>query len=162
MLAKQRLAIYESIKDIVLLESGNKFKTKKYAKPIKIIDHSNGKYKEYLLKDKYCKKYFDAFTKKNNGELIIDIETDDVIGYVFVGNKNDKKNTGFIHSLEVNKQYRGYGFGNILIKDAISKLHGYDLTVDKDNEIAIRMYKKHGFIIDKSRETKDRYYMRLK
>jgi hypothetical protein len=59
------------------------------------------------------------------------------------------------------KKYRRQGFGTFLIKDAINKFGGYDLTVDKDNEIAIKMYKKYGFKIDGDGNSKKEYYMIL-
>ena len=48
------------------------------------------------------------------------------------------------------------------LDDAITKYRGYDLTVDKDDKIALNMYRKKGFIEDSSLTTNNRYYMVLK
>lgn len=62
----------------------------------------------------------------------------------------------------IDEDYRGYGFANRLLKDAITKYDGYDLCVYKDNTVAIELYKKHGFVIDESKSDKETYYMILK
>ena len=80
-------------------------------------------------------------------------------GYVWVDNK---KYPGLITPLDVTKEYRGYGVGNRLLYDAIHKYGAIDLCVDKDNEIAIHLYKKHGFVIIGDGESKKQYWMKLK
>lgn len=62
----------------------------------------------------------------------------------------------------MDERYRKCGFGNTLLNDAINKYHGYDLLVDKDNNIAISIYKKHGFVIDENMSDETGYYMILK
>lgn len=64
-------------------------------------------------------------------------------------------------SLQVSKQYRGYGLSNQILKLIISKYKAGALAVYKDNEIAYNLYKRHGFKIDKNRNNKDYYYMYL-
>lgn len=138
------------------------FKIKKSDKNIKFISISTKEACKYLLKDSYCKKIIDHITKYQNGEIIVDIDSDKIVGRIFIWNDVDKKNTGFINSLYIDKNYRGYGFGNKLVKDAITKYNGTDLTVYKDNKVAIELYKKHGFVIDESKSDKKTYYMVLK
>lgn len=108
---------------------------------------------------KYLKKsnmpYAEDIIENYIGEIIVD--KDKMIGRIFVGNKKDK---GFIVDLEISKAYRGQKLGNKLIDDAIKKYNGIDLLVDKDNEIALSMYKKRGFVIVK--EINNQYYMKLK
>ena len=48
-----------------------------------------------------------------------------------------------------NLEYRGYGLGTQLLDLSVKELKGNALTVAIDNEVAIRMYKKYGFIISK-------------
>lgn len=127
---------------------------------IKYMDISDPKSKKYLLKDSYCKRLMGYITSCNDGEIAIDIDKDILIGRVLV--RNDQKNKGFINAFYVDEKYRKHGIGNTLLNDAINKYHGYDLLVDKDNNIAISIYKKHGFDIDENMSDETGYYMILK
>lgn len=51
----------------------------------------------------------------------------------------------FLYNLEVFKKYRGKGYSHDIMKYVLSHYKIFELTVDKDNEIAIELYKKHGF-----------------
>ena len=125
----------------------------------KTVSSSSSEFKKYLKKYNIVKDP-DSVSKEYNGDILIDVKEDKLIGHVFIGNTKDK---GFITDLVVNKKYRKLGFGNILLDSAMHKYHGVDLTVRKDNSIAIDMYKKHGFVIDDSLDAgKDMYYMSLK
>lgn len=84
---------------------------------------------------------FDKWIEFMDGEYIVNNENNDIIGRVFI----DKNNKG-INSLRVMDKYKGYGFGEILINDAIYRYHGEWLGVHIDNEIAIKLYKKVGFV----------------
>lgn len=69
-----------------------------------------------------------------------------------------------IGPLYVEKEFRGYGLGELLFKDIINKYGGNQLGVYSDNEIAIKLYKKYGFEIY-SKTYKDGdivYLMKLK
>ena len=60
----------------------------------------------------------------------------------------------------VDKEYRGLGFGEMMLDFAIrlcelSKVNNLSLEVRESNEIAKALYKKHGFIFSHKRE---RYY----
>ena len=61
------------------------------------------------------------------------------------------KNTKEISPLKIMEEYRGYGLGTVLAKDAVNMFNGSWLGVLSDNQIAIRLYKKIGFIIDKDK-----------
>ena len=65
-------------------------------------------------------------------------------------------------SLEVFPKYRGYGLADQIIDLVVNKYKAGALAVHKDNEIAIKLYKKHGFEISKTRTSKEYYYMYLK
>lgn len=129
---------------------------------IRYMDIHDKRARYYLLQDEYSKKIMDHIMKYQNGEIIIDVERDVIIGRLFVWNNIDKKNEGYINSVYIDKDYRGYGFSNKLVEDAVNKYNGYDLCVDKDNRIAINLYKNHGFVIDKSKNDESTYYMILK
>lgn len=118
---------------------------------------------KYLKDNSYWKKYGKYHKENSVGEIAIDKDTDELAGYIFVKNKRSGEE-GFITPLEVLPKYRGYGVSNELIDDAIHKYGAIDLTVDIDNEVAINLYKKHGFVIIgyENEKTKKRYYMKLR
>lgn len=134
-------------------------KTKKTNKKFKFMDVKNPNVDKYLKQDKYCVKYLDYIHSSCIGEIVIDIEEDKIAGYVFIDNK---KYPGFITPIEVIEEYRGYGLGSKLIKDAINKYNAVDLCVDKDNEIAIKLYKDNGFVIIGDGNSKKQYWMKLR
>ena len=107
----------------------------------------NSTYTKYI--DNYC------------GELIIDKNTDKLAAQVLVGAVG--KDKSFITGLEVYDPYKGNGIGSKLTRDAIVKYGGIDLTVFKDNKIALDLYKKNGFVIigDGNCKGKD-YHMKLR
>lgn len=127
---------------------------------VKGYDINDIEVKDYITNDSYMKKYKD-YLSSNTGEVLIDTIKNKVVGYVFVGDKKDK---GFISTLEVKKEYRGKGYGKKLLKDAISRYKAIDLVVMKDNKIAYELYKKNNFIIidEISRGGRPAYYMKLK
>ena len=99
---------------------------------------------EYLEHEEES-EYLDELNKHSIGELIVDKNTGDLIGKVFVYRT---KYPGFIYNLQVEPKYRGRGFGKVLTDDAVKKFNGVDLTVKKDNYPAIKLYTKYGFEID--------------
>lgn len=74
---------------------------------------------------------------KTKGVFLLDSKNKNLIGYC-------GWEDGWIISLEVMKEYRGLGFGEILLDMAI-KDGCFGLTVDNKNLIAINLYKKKGF-----------------
>ena len=52
-------------------------------------------------------------------------------------------------------KYKGYGLSEILMKDIINKYGGFKLGVYSDNEVAIRLYKKLGFVEINKKTYKD-------
>lgn len=97
----------------------------------------------YLKNDNELSQYWEQLNRDCYGEIIIDSDTLDHIGHVFVW--HTKKNKGFIFNLEVKPQYRRQGYGWILLDDAVKKYDGVDLLVDEDNIPAIKLYEKYGF-----------------
>ena len=123
------------------------------------IKFPNPRTDKYLENDQECKKYLDTLKKDCIGEIIVDTNSDELAGYVFVNNKKDK---GFIFNLIVIPKYRKQGLGRTLINDAVNKLHGVDLTVNKDNTVAVNLYKSNGFVIVGDGNSNKEYYMKLK
>ena len=123
------------------------------------IKFPNPRTDKYLENDQECKKYLDTLKKDCIGEIIVDTNSDELAGYVFVNNKKDK---GFIFNLIVIPKYRKQGLGRTLINDAVNKLHGVDLTVNKDNTVAVNLYKANGFVIVGDGNSNKEYYMKLK
>lgn len=134
-------------------------KTKKTDITFKFIDLKDPSVDKYLKQDKYCTEYWDYIHKSCIGEIVIDADSDCIAGYVFLDNK---KYPGFITPVVVIKKYRGYGLSSKLVKDAINKYKAIDLTVTKDNEVAIKLYKDNGFVIIGDGNSKNEYWMKLK
>lgn len=118
-------------------------------------DHANG----ILSKDTEVNKYLDELNDHSVGEVIINKDNNELIGYVFV--RKDSGNEGFIYNLIVQPKYRGKGFGKMLTDDAVKKLGGYDLTVKKINYRAIQLYKDYGFEIISDGNDESEWYMKL-
>ena len=54
-------------------------------------------------------------------------------------------NKAFLYNFEVKKSYRGKGYGSAILKYVLSHYKVNELTVAKDNEGAIKLYKRFGF-----------------
>ena len=137
-----------NINESVLLES---------VKEIRYIDYRSNEAKKYIESDAFLKRTYRNSQNEYNGEIAVD--GDNVVGYIFIGDKTDK---GFINSLVVYSKYRKHGIATRLLNDAISKYGGYDLTVKKNNKIAIEMYKNKGFVFVGNGNSSSEYYMKLK
>lgn len=118
-------------------------------------DHAN----DILSKDTEVNKYLDELNDHSTGEVIINKENNELIGYVFV--RKDSGNECFIYNLIVQPKYRGKGFGKMLTDDAVKKLCGHDLTVKKTNYRAIQLYKDYGFEIISDGNDESEWYMKL-
>lgn len=114
---------------------------------------------KYLKADSELKQYWKTLYDETVGEILVDPTNGNHIGHVFVW--NNEKNRGFIFDLEVKPEYRRKGYGSRLINDAVLKYHGYDLTVEKTNTPAIKLYKKYGFEIIRTVDG-HQYHMKLK
>lgn len=118
-------------------------------------DHAN----DILSKDAEVSKYLDELNDHSIGEVIINKDNNELIGYVFV--RKDSGNKGFIYNLIVQPKYRGKGFGKMLTDDAVKKLGGFDLTVNKTNYRAIQLYRDYGFEIISDGNDETEWYMKL-
>lgn len=135
----------EKVEESFVLESEDKsdldpnFKKKGNIK-FDIINMNDSKVSTYIDKD-----MIDKYAKHKNtiGAYAVDLEKKCHAGHIFVGTKDNS-----IGNFEVEKEYRGYGIGEALLKYAIKKLGGNNLWVYSDNKVAIKMYEKYGFKID--------------
>ena len=128
---------------------------------IATIDFPNNESIEYAKNDSELSRYVDTLIKDCVGEILVDKETEKMIGYAFVYGKKHKDH-GFIFNVYLKPPYRGRGLGKKLISDAIHKYDGVDLTVKKNNEHAVDLYKKNGFVVIGDGNSKSEYYMKLK
>ena len=119
------------------------------------IQSNKSKVLKYLKDNNETQKYAQDTIDNYNGEIIV--SDNKMIGRILVGDKRDK---GFITDFIIDKEYRGNKLGSKLLDDAINKYGGYDLLVDKDNKLAIDMYRKRGF--ETAKTYKNQYYMVLK
>lgn len=78
-----------------------------------------------------------------------------VHGCVLVTDEDDGV---LLDEIYVDKDFRGMGIGTRIIKDIISSNKIVYLRVYKNNDNAVSLYKKLGFIV--VQETRDRYYMK--
>lgn len=118
---------------------------------------------DYLQHDAECASYLDTLVSDCVGEVLVNTDLDELVGYAFVYNK-EHEYAGFIFNVFLYQQYRGYGLGQKLVIDIVNKYDGVDLTVHKDNTHAIELYLKNNFVIVQN-EISDRegqYYMKLK
>ena len=84
-----------------------------------------------------------------NGELIVAIEDENILGMVAYHRHND--NTCEMKRLYIKPEARGCHLGNILVSEIIKKAHnnGFkEMVLDTIAPLkpAISLYKKHGFI----------------
>lgn len=127
---------------------------------IKYIDLDDVSCEEYLKQNKDYKKYYAKIRNEYDGEIAINISSNELVGYIFI--KTNKREKGFISPLWVSKKYRNKGIGKKLLKDAIDKYEAIDLVVKKDNKVALNLYKKYGFVIIGDGNNDKEYWMKLK
>ena len=113
---------------------------------------------------KDSKTYMDCFINGNNtrhvkrvGEVLINKANDEVIGFEVV-----EKPDNYLAIEIPDKKYRGYGFGSLLLEDAIKKHGCKKLYVAKDNKIAIKLYTNRGFEITGEFYDGEWWHMELK
>ena len=104
-------------------------------KQYKEISYNKENIEKYKSSDNLLKH---ARSDKNTeGIMLIDKNTNNLIGYI-------AWEDNYIIALEVLSDYRGSGFGDILLEKAI-KSGCSKLSVSKKNTVAINLYKKYGF-----------------
>ena len=84
---------------------------------------------------------------------VIYLDEENVVGFY-----NIRLSDNYLQGIEINKEYQSNGLGKALLNESI-KNGVINLSVNKNNDKAINMYKKDFKIID---EDSNMYYMRLK
>ena len=74
-----------------------------------------------------------------------------VVGYVNVEEKDD--DSKWIQALEIYAPYKGHGLSKQMLGIAVGELGATELSVSKNNEVAIKLYKSYGFKTYKSTDT---------
>lgn len=102
--------------------------------------------------------------------LVFVVKIDDEVVSVIEYMQNFNKKSVFLYGISTLKKYRHRGYANFLLIETEKYLKDLsfeeiELTVDPNNEIAIAMYKKHGyiqgrFLKDEYGENIDRYVMK--
>ena len=100
----------------------------------------------------------DAFSRRqmlylitqSKGIFLIAKHNNQIAGYVLLITSH-RHNTGRIYSIAVSPQHRGKGIGEMLLDEAMkfvrnTGLKGIFLEVRTDNDAAISLYKKKGFV----------------
>jgi len=120
-------------------------------KPIKKIDIH--KIRKIKLDENSVNKYKSEYPSLHHLRT-----SSDYTGYLYIYNNqlvgyvNVNKETHTIQAMEIFKDFQGMGLSEDLMKDWTT-LKGDNLTVNKDNHVAIAIYKKHGFKVYKSTDT---------
>lgn len=121
-----------------------------FFKKIAISENVISKYKEdykflsHIKTDKNCKGYLFFYDKE-------------LVAVLSVEYKENGEN--WIQAIEIVKKYQGYGLSEQLLDIALKEFKATYLSVNKNNELAIYIYKKKGFVVYK--ETDTMYFMRL-
>ena len=121
-----------------------------FFKKVSISENVISKYKEdykflsHIKTDKNCKGYLFFYDKE-------------LVAVLSVEYKENGEN--WIQAIEIVKKYQGYGLSEQLLDIALKEFNATYLSVNKNNEIAIYIYKKKGFVVYK--ETDTMYFMRL-
>lgn len=74
-----------------------------------------------------------------------------VVGYINVEEKDD--DSKWIQAFEIYAPYKGHGLSKQMLGIAIGELGATELSVSKNNEVAIKLYKSYGFKTYKSTDT---------
>ena len=121
-----------------------------FFKKVPISENVISKYKEdykflsHIKTGKNCKGYLFFYDKE-------------LVAVLSVEYKENGEN--WIQAIEIVKKYQGYGLSEQLLDMALKEFNVTYLSVNKNNEIAIYIYKKKGFVVYK--ETDTMYFMRL-
>lgn len=108
----------------------------KYKKEYKFLSH--------IKTGKNCKGYLFFYDKE-------------LVAVLSVEYKENGEN--WIQAIEIVKKYQGYGLSEQLLDIALKEFKATYLSVNKNNELAIYIYKKKGFVVYK--ETDTMFFMRL-
>lgn len=117
-------------------------------------------YQRFEITEDVLKKYsYPALSHIRTGDNckgFLFVDGDSVVGFVNVEEKENKEK--WIQGLEVSKDYRKQGVAHTLLNLAVDTLGAEFLSVQTNNDEAIKLYEAEGFyIFDK---TENQYFMR--
>jgi ribosomal protein S18 acetylase RimI-like enzyme len=85
---------------------------------------------------------------KKTGEVYILKENEKPIGFYWIETRDHRLH---IHAICIHKDHQGKGYGKYLMNEIFEKrevgIHAIELGVEMNNDVAITLYKKLGFII---------------
>jgi len=110
----------------------------------------------------YINKYNITYKFLKHADLKDDItvwmDKDKIVSILMIDHKSNTSH--FITGIEVTKEYQGYGLGKQVLDYAVKQKGANELSVMKDNKVAIRMYEKYGFKKDK-KDHGQMYFMHI-
>lgn len=117
---------------------------------------------EYTLIKGDIMKYAEKIIK--NASLISVQREDKLVAFIAYYDNDKKRDTAFLTMLAVKKTSRELSYGKKLLEFSVENLKNlgfkkYRLEVKKDNENAIHLYKKSGFLIESEKD--DHYVMAM-
>lgn len=118
--------------------------------------------KRFIESNPIGTKKFRYFNKRNfdiissHIKTLLIIENEKILGYSHL----DKENDDVWFGIMICDDCVGLGYGSVLLKETLSDYNGVvKLSVDKDNIVAIKLYKKNNFRI---LESHNDYYIMIK
>lgn len=132
--------IYSIEESVDKSEIDKNFK-KKIGLKFDLIDISDKKVKSIVPNKFY--DWIEDIKEKKNGIIAVESKSNIFAGFIFVSKNHSVRKV--IAPFKVYEKYRGYGLGEILLKEAINKFDGNELGIYSDNKIAIKLYEKYGF-----------------
>lgn len=111
---------------------------------IEVVDNKNLEYIQQILLKEFNVKYL----RNDYSKEYVYILNNEIVGFIIYEYIYDRIELDYIY---VDKEKRGMGIANILMNQMINfakenNLKNITLEVNKNNEVAISLYKKYGFI----------------
>ena len=113
-------------------------------------DISLSKFSKMRLNDAVVQVYKQSYPRlshiriNNKTKGYVWLDGEDLVAMVNTEEKKDDEI--WIQALEVFSSYRGHGLSKQVLDVACKDLHATHLSVNKQNELAIKVYKKYGFV----------------
>lgn len=84
----------------------------------------------FINEEDRINKLTNKYEEIKDNYLVLDIESN-VVGFVKYGKSNEYENYGEIYALYILKEYQGYGYGKLLVNEAIKNIKdmGYNKMI---------------------------------